>query len=241
MKTKLHRFAGATALCLAMGLLAGCCSRSISNSGYHSSRYGQSGLYQGELNEFDVLGIQRDQPITDQQIASALDSAQRVRLRKGSTVLLVQSGAMIPDEPLLAELTKSFSVTPFSGVPAKTTGGSYDKALRLAAAKGGCEAIVCYWGVLETAQAMATGRVVSWVPIVGGIFPDKSQHMRIQLKIVLVDVRSGNWSLFMPAPYEDHTISAKYDREWSDQSQVQKLKLRAYTAAAADILKIYTL
>ena len=49
-------------LCIGVLLLAGCATRSISNSGYHADPdrgYAQrnSPFYKGELSEFDVLGI----------------------------------------------------------------------------------------------------------------------------------------------------------------------------------------
>jgi hypothetical protein len=191
------------------------------------------------LSEFDVLGIQRDQPITEQQITTALDSAKRIKLPRGSAVLLIQSGAMIPDDPMQTELNKSFSVVPFGGIPNKDTGSSYDKALRLAAANGGCPYIICYWGVLEAAQTTAAGKTISWVPIIGGAFPDQVQRMRIRLKVAVIDVRTGQWSLFMPAGYEDTALSSKFRREITDQAQVHKLKEQAYLAAAAELLKIY--
>src|SRR4051812_29016503 len=100
MKTHLLLSLGAIAL-----VLAGCETRSISDSGYQSnSRMGphsSPAQYVGELNELDVLGIERNAKITEEQITKALESAGQVKLRKGSRVLLVQSGARFPDEPMV--------------------------------------------------------------------------------------------------------------------------------------------
>jgi len=110
-----------------------------------------------------VLGVENDQSITEAEIAKALDSTARVKLRKGSTILLIQSGAMFPDEPMVNELNRYVNCVPFTGVPTggrrsgdvtteKAAQASYSKSLRLAAARGGCETIVCYWGILESAR-----------------------------------------------------------------------------------------
>ncbi len=40
-------------------------------------------------------------------------------------------------------------------------------------------------------------------------------------------------------PFEDQAVSANYGREAADQSQVQKLKQKAYEAAVKDLLRIY--
>src|SRR6267142_1051905 len=81
----------------------GCETRSISNSGYPSgARYGadRNPLYRGELNEFDVLGIERDQTVSEEQIRRALDSAAPLRIKRASSILLIQSGAPFPDDPM---------------------------------------------------------------------------------------------------------------------------------------------
>src|SRR5687768_785810 len=93
---------GATVL-----VLTGCQTRSISDSGYRrdgSRHFVEPARYSGELNELDVLGIERNPNITDEHISKALDNAGRVMIRKGSNILLVQSGAQYPDEPMIAEL-----------------------------------------------------------------------------------------------------------------------------------------
>lgn len=241
-----------TLVCLAatgLVFLTGCATRSISDSGYRGGNYHNGSLYRGELSEFDVLGADRDQTITDADIAKALDNPARVKLRRGSSLVLIQSGAMMPDEPMAEALGRFVSVVPFSGWPTdgqrgvvkpdSETRSSYAKSLRLAAAKGGCETIVCYWGMLETARKGLASKPVSWVPIVGWSLPDEKQLMRIRLKVAVIDVRAGHWSVFSPEPFEDQAVSANYGREAADQSQVQKLKQKAYEAAVKDLLRIY--
>jgi hypothetical protein len=197
-------------------ILIGCTqTRSISNSsyredpsGYHShstSHQADPGFaYQGELNEFDVLAVDRSRLVTDEDIARALAQAQSVKLKPGSSILLIQSGAVFPDAPMVAELSKQFRVTPFSGVPPKhrtatdpepTEGASYARSLRLAAARAGAENIICYWGILESARRNMETKTVSWVPLAGWLVPDEAQSMRIRLKLALIDVRTGNWTV----------------------------------------------
>ncbi|HEY0548514.1 MAG TPA: aminopeptidase [Verrucomicrobiae bacterium] len=238
MKTHLLLSLGAAVL-----VLAGCkTQRSISDSGYRPEGQGHRAVspeYVGELNELDVLGIERNAKITEEQINQALATAGQVKLRKGSRVLLVQSGARSPDEPMVAGLNQSLVITPFSGLPNEFERDAYHKALRLAAARGGCETIVCYWGMLECARQSLDSKAVSWVPIAGSFVPDEHQHMRIRLKVAIVDVRTGNWAMFSPEAFEDKALSARLGRERSDQAQVNKLKQQAYATAAQDLLKIY--
>lgn len=222
--------------------LNGCATRSISDSGYRkeSGYRGQTSdnpFYKGELSEFDVLGIDPKANITQDDINRAYESQQRVILPKGSSLMLIQSGAMIPDEDLVKALDKSYNVSVFSGVP--LSGGDYAMSLRLAAAKGGYEKIVVYWGLLETAQKGLGTKAVSWAPFVGGAIPDEAQEMRIRLKVAVIDAKTGSWDMFSPEPFQDSALSARYSREASDQCQVAQLKTKAYQAAAQDLLKRY--
>src|SRR5439155_14032737 len=112
----------------ACALLAGCAStRSISNSDYRepgtasgtppSVHSDPAFAYRGEMSEFDLLGVVRDQSAFEEDIQQALDKARPIRLKPHSTVLLIQSGAMFPDGPLVSGLSKHFTVVPFSGRP----------------------------------------------------------------------------------------------------------------------------
>lgn len=237
-----HFSLAALAASLLIGiLLSGCRSRSISDSGYQRSGWhGHSNRgYQGELNEFDLLGIERGGQVTEEQIARTLESAARVKLRKGSTLMLIQSGAAQPDDPMLRALEQQFNVIPFSGQPSRTNNASYARTLRLAAAQAGCESIVCYWGVLESAKENLHTKTVSWVPIVGWMLPDEKQQMRIRLRVAVIDVRQGHWTMFSPESFENRAWSEKLGREAADQGQVEKLKKLAYVAAASELVKIY--
>jgi len=227
--------------------LIGCTTtRSISHSsGAATDGYaprGSSDLgfeYRGELNEFDVLGVDRARVATDEEITRTLEQAGRVELKPASRVLLVQSGAVFPDGPMISELQKHFQIVPFSGVPpGKRTAAdaepaetfSYSKSLRLAAARAGAETILCYWGTLESARRKMETKTVSWVPIAGWVVPDESQYMRIRLKLAIIDVRTGHWRVVCPEPFTDKAWSTSFTRGSSDLRQVEALKKKAYEA-----------
>jgi hypothetical protein len=216
-------------------LLAGCETRSISNSGYNAGysggyRYGAAGNYAGELSEFDVLGVDSAGSVTDAEILGALDTRTRVHLARNSRVLLIQSGADFPDNSMQEALSAHYTVGPFSGRPRapKDAPASYSRSLRLAAARGGYDKILCYWGVLESQRTGKFTKGVSWVPIVGFFVPDESQSMRIRLKAVLIDTATGNWVMLQPQPITDRQISSIISRESSDQELVEKLKEEGY-------------
>ena len=241
------------ALTAVIALLAGCTTRSISDSGYEAGRgnqYGRNvGYYQSELSEFDVLGIERGATPTDEEIKRVLASRKPLALKRGSRVMLLQSGAMIPDSPMTAAMSKYFSVGVFSGQPsmlsaktgADTSGAeSYSRSLRLAAARGGQETLVVYWGLLESARENMATSSVSWVPVVGWVLPDEKQRMRIRLKVAVVDVASGHWEMFSPDAIDDGDTSSMLSRKTTDQTLVNSLKEKAYAAAVEDLVKRFS-
>lgn len=66
-----------------------------------------------------------------------------------------------------------------------------------------------YWGVLESARENLSTKVVSWVPILGALVPDENQRMRIRLKVALIAVKTGHWSMFSPEPFDDVDFSSR--------------------------------
>jgi hypothetical protein len=247
-----HRLAWPLAALLLLSL-AGCATRSISDSGYRGGYWSggsdDNRLYRGELSEFDVLGIERGQAIAEAEIQASLGARERPAIARGASIMLIQSGAMFPDEPMVQALEARYDVGQFSGIPeersqsasaALAASASYAMALRLAAARGGYDKIVAYWGVLETTQEGLGTKVVSWVPIVGNLIPDETQRMRIRLKFAVIDVRTGQWDLYAPEPLEDAAISASLNRASSDQAQVALLKEAGYKAAATGLFTRYS-
>ena len=244
------RYGGRRALVMlgVLLLLGACETRSISNSGYGGRG---NPFYSGELTEFDVLGTDVEPPASDQDIARSAADYHAVIARKGARVLLVQSGVLIPDDPMIEALARYFTVIPFSGVPLPGhaaaaarpappgDAAAYAHAFRLAAAKAGAEFILCYWGMLESTVDREPTKAVSWVPIVGSVIPDETQHMRIRLKLAIIDVATGSWSMFVPDAFVDASLSASLNRAGSDQGQVQELKAQAYKAAVEALVTKY--
>jgi hypothetical protein len=101
-------------------LAAACETRSISDSGYRGGTgYGSHNpLYRGDLSEFDMLGVDREGRITDADIATALAAAKRrIALPRGTPIMLIQSGAMLPDGNMVRALESYCAVGVFSSVP----------------------------------------------------------------------------------------------------------------------------
>jgi len=192
-------------------------------------------MYRGELSEFDILGAAPAQEATQANIAKALESATAPKIKRGEKLLLIQSGAMVPDNEMMDAAGRYFSVAPFSGVPPSEKSGMAE-SLRLRAAQGGYRFILCYWGVLESAQEDKEGKVVSWVPIAGSFVPDQREQMRIRLKGILVDVETGNWRMLTPEVHSDALFNSSRFRAAEDQKLVIALKAKGYTSLVADLL-----
>jgi hypothetical protein len=232
-------------------LLISCSTRSISNSGYASGGYGSNPTYQGELNELAVLGITDEAAISEATIKAALESAKGVSLRRGDSVVVVQSGAAFPDDAMMEHMQKYFKVISLSGVPDRPSGSQQGtgqqkaqpvaRSLRLAAALGGAKVLVVYWGILETGRENQVTKTVSWVPIVGSVIPDEAQQMRIRIKAAVIDVATGHWVVVQPRSFEDKRVSADINRESSDQNQVGVLKKQAYADLVDALAKQFAL
>ncbi|HMJ66786.1 MAG TPA: aminopeptidase, partial [Candidatus Binatia bacterium] len=83
-------------------------------------------------------------------------------------------------------------------------------------------------------------KTVSWVPLAGWLVPDEQQRMRIQLKVAIIDVRSGSWTVLAPRSYGDKAVSTRFSRSSSDQRQVESLKKLAYEATARELITQYS-
>jgi hypothetical protein len=219
--------------------LSGCETRPISDSGYREP-YGwnrpSNPLYRGELTELDILGAAPHQEATEANIAKALAAAAAPQLKRGDKVILIQSGAPVPDNAMMDEAARYFSAAPFSGIPPQEK-SDMAESMRLRAAQGGYRHIVCYWGVLESAQLDKEGKAVSWMPIVGAFVPDQKQQMRIRLKALLLDVATGGWKMLTPEAHSDASYNSRWTREASDQTLVELLKQKGYKSLVADLVK----
>jgi hypothetical protein len=228
---------------IAFALVSGCAAtRSISNSGYPGDRKSQNPFYAGELGEMDVLGFTGSTEIGEEDIRQAMETARDIKLRRGSPLIVIQSGALSPDESMMDALNRYFTAVPFSGLPSGRAEDrpSYSKRLRLTAARGGYTHILCYWGTLETASKDKAGKAVSWVPAAGAFIPDEAQQMRIRLKAALIDVASGKWAMITPDPIDDSATSSGLTRIKTDQKQVSDLKEKAYATLVSELSRYFS-
>ena len=227
----------------AVVFLAGCTTRSISNSGYPDSRRNSAelGSYRGELSEFDVIGVTADTAVTEADIQAAVHGPAGAKLSRSSRILLLQSGADLPDAAMLEAMRARFAVAPFSGrPPTREASAAFSKTLRLVAARGGYDKIVCTWGVLESARKDKVTSLISWVPIVGYVVPDEREHMRINLKAAVVDVATGRWTFVSPPSATSSQLSTVLSRRETDQELVEKLKIDGYRALAQTLAEQHT-
>lgn len=189
-----------------------------------------------ELADTDVLGTSAQTP-SEEDIRNALDRAAKVHLKEGENVLVVQSGEVVPDSRMVAELNKHYRAIPFSGVRGDWIKGNsesdpdYAKALRFAAAQAGAEKILCFWGNLEVAQRDLSTKTITWLPVVDVIVPDEKNNVRVHLKIALVDVRTGAWTVFRTEPQEAQMVSTGWAREHVRSPEVRRLQQKSYTVA----------
>jgi len=94
--------------------------------------------------------------------------------------------------------------------------------------------------VLETEKQDLVTKPISWLPTAGWVLPDEKQHMRIRLKLALIDVRSGSWTVLSPEAFDDSRMSTSLARAAKDQKQVELLKAKAYEASVKELVTRYS-
>jgi hypothetical protein len=196
-----------------------------------------------QLSESDVLGLKAPEKISEEDIRRVLDETSSIKISKGGTALVVQSGSSHPDKAMVQALEKLFTVVPHTGIPsefgAEGGGDGISKALRLAAARSKAETILAYWGQLEMKREDLPTGIVSWVPVVDFMVPDEHQKMRMQLKVALIDVRTGNWATFRTEPIEEKALTTRYAREHEQKWPIEGMKARLYEAAVRKMVDSY--
>ncbi len=203
-------------------LAASCASRSISNP---QMPWGNSNTsYVGELSEFDVVGT---------GVGHSADLPP-VRLARGDRVLLLQSGAAFPDEQLADALGATLSVSPASGIPTGWT--VKGEGLLGAARRGGYSAVIAYWGTLETRSEATDGAAAMWIPVVGLFVPSENLRMRIRLRFVVLDTKTGAWIQVTPQPIEDQREASFAGKVRVDADLVETLRRASCAPAARAVL-----
>ncbi len=233
-------------LLLGMLVLSGCATSSISDTGYsspqeslrNSNYYIESGTR--ELDEQAVLGVAEVGNIDEALIRKSLKKSENVSIPKGSSILLIQSGAEYPDNEIVQAMSQFWDVNILSG-----DSRDYDKKglhhkLRYMAATAGNRHVVVMWGIVETAEQKLATKNISWVPLVGWSLPDEQTKIRIGLKIAIIDVETGNWRMFNPKSQEDEFFSSIMNRAGEDQEKVIDLKKVVYHQSAKELYEKFT-
>jgi len=225
--------------------LSGC----ETNVNYRAANFSGDKVYKKgpvgpQLKESEVLGLRNTRSVGEDDINRILDEAAVLKIKEGSRVLLVQSGAAHPDKEMIDELSKRFVVIPHTGIPTEVRSGPDDdvsKTLRLAAAHSKAETLLVYWGNLEIKRDDLPTSLVSWVPVVDFTVPDEYQRVRMHLKVALVDVRTGNWATFRTEPIESDALTTRFAREHEQKWPLQNTKQRLYKTSVQKLMDGYVM
>jgi hypothetical protein len=216
-------------------LFAGCHVESISSEYDNAERgygyYPQSTpRFSHEITDSSVLGISTAAEVSEEQIAAAI-TKREFSLKPGSRVVLIQSGAPLPDKELIDAVSLRYTVLPMSGyMNTPEEGKLLDKSLRLSAANGGADTVVIVWGVFESTDKSHLAAGVSWLPIVGSVIPDSTKAMRIRLRALVLDVKTGSWDYVIPEVFMSEITTASMGRGYNFAMQKLALKEKAYNS-----------
>lgn len=99
---------------LTLMFLTGCQSPTVTQQAIERYRLND---FSRELTEMELLGITLRESIDEGKITQALNEEHiPIRLHKGDRLLVVQSGADMPDEQMTALLETTFTTQPFTGI-----------------------------------------------------------------------------------------------------------------------------
>lgn len=229
---------------LAFGLSLCSCAmqtRSISNPGWSSST---NELYNGELELLDIVGADASGADGSRgiDIASARKRFRKPTIAESGRCLLIQSGAAMPDPELVDAFGPKWKLMTMTGIPDRKPGVARGQEIRLAAARGGFDSIICVWGTLESKREQRASKSISWIPVIGWSINDERLYTRIRLRFVLIDVATGHWRSIEAEPFEDSVDSSLGDRglgvgDGVALSQSERLKRRAYADGVRKFLR----
>jgi hypothetical protein len=231
--------ASALAALLAAALAAcGSAPPAKSQAGAVAEKSAQAAV-ESSLTETDVLGFDGAQSVSEEEIAKAAGPRGKIQIKRGAPVMLIQAGAPAPEESMLREAANHFAVTPFSGLAQRRNdageSANLSRMLRLTAAKGGSDFLIVYWHVLEGGGGK-TG-APNWRPISADI-PFEAEQVRIRLRLLIVDVKSGHWATASPETFEDKAARGGWFRKPTSAQRIAALKERAYKHALQEVLRV---
>jgi len=225
---KQHRTLPTVTIVATALLFASCDSTPISATGYASSNRYSSSSGTPELSEIDFIKLSGNSGGASRPSASA-------------RVLLVQSGATIPDPALTKEFGRYYHVIPFTGDrreiagDAETTSPQVAETLRLAARRSGASHMICVWRRIESARQSLATKVVSWVPIVGQVIPDETLHARINLKGGVLNAATGRWDAVGVNTKVGGRVTNSLNRSASRTAKTEEEKAAGYEMLAKKI------
>ena len=146
-----------------------------------------------EFSELDVVG---------DAAPDAVAGADPVVIARGRRVLVVQAGDAFPDEAFLEGLRGCLEVGAMSGVP--TTPPRSAHGLRHVAQRGGFDAVLCTWAILESRSSSGPAATTDWEPVLMRYSAQDrvARELRVRLRIVVLDAASGRWRSLTPAPVQ---------------------------------------
>jgi hypothetical protein len=197
------------------------------------------GVALSPLTETDVLGFDTVHSVSEDEIAKAAGPRGKIQVKRGAAVMLIHAGAAAPDEIMLREAGNSFAVTPFSGFAQRRNeageSANLSRALRLTAAKGGNDFLVVYWPALESGDGVSGAP--NWRAITGDI-PYDAEQVRLRLRLLIVDVKTGHWATASPEILEEKAARGGWFRKPTSAQRVAGLKERAYKHALQELLRV---
>ena len=217
-----------------------------------------------QLTDQDVFGNELTLEVSEEDIQDAIEKAQgKFEIPLHSSLILVQSGARVPDAVMQKEMQRYFRLSTFSGIPVarkkqpvqsgasvkmmdaesfsdgrnNLVNANYMQALRYIAAKGRQNAVIVYWGELECGKYNSDTKEMTWKKYSAENLAGLS--LRYLIRFALVDVASGEWATYSPVNVE--SVSGKPDGNTDiTEQQITSLKQKSYQMAVSDLVSRYS-
>ena len=240
-------------LCAALvcNLVSSCKNTSLSDP--NGSGHGQ------DLSLYELTGQNAQRAVTEADIAAARSGKGRAGTlpSAGAKILLVQSGAHQPDEELQSAYAPHCKPVLWDGrAPSfdESTRGSHrhfdsdkkepvlagetGRRLRLVAAQQGCSHVVVVFGEIQSEYQKLPTSAVSWVPVVGGLVPDRRSGTRLSAQALVMETGSQNYTIVSARPQQATGVTTEDGNATIDGRRSLKLKAAAYPDLAKKSFQI---
>lgn len=206
--------------------------------------------YKAVITEEDILENDVVDEITEEDIFQAIDLTEKsLKIPANAPILLIQAGRKEPNILLQKQLAKHYMISVFDGfkkkkpvyVKEEEPQGNYIKSLRLMAAKGGQTHIIIAWDKLESGKVNKDEINVNWKVCENGTLPSTTQFLRYKLHFIVINVKTGQWSMFNPVFYEESLYEKPYKKgSIIAAEQVEALKKEMIDYVAAGLFERYS-